>query len=149
ALAAAPTAAAPTLESEARRIFGRPSTKLGPLAGSRENRPWESPIPLSSGCTLPPPDPRDSLPPGMGQVSGIIYREDNGQPLPGARLQILGTPYGTFADGRGQYRLVFDRSLVDGCRTQAVRVSAPGYQSRDVILYLGDRPNSDVSLPRY
>ncbi len=151
---AAPTTTAsnaqPALESEARRIFGRPSSKLGPLAGQRDNRPWETPVELNSrGCTLPPPNPEDSLPPGMAAVAGRIYNERTGDPLAGARLQILGTPYGTFSDGTGRYRLVFDRSLVSQCRSQAVRVSAPGYRGRDVLLYLGNVPNGDVPLSRY
>jgi Carboxypeptidase regulatory-like domain len=143
------TDAAPTLESDARRLFGRPSTKLGPVSGSRDNRPWESPVELSRGCTLPPEENDSTAPPGMAVVAGRIYREDNGQPLPGARLQILGTEYGTFSNGEGYYRLVFDRSLVDRCRTQSVRVSAPGYAGRDVILYVGERASSDVPLRRY
>ncbi len=145
-----PSSASPTLESEAHRIFGRPSTKLGPLAGTRDNRPWESPVELNSrGCSLPPPEPGDSaLPPGMGVVRGKIYNERNGEPLAGARLQILGTQYGAFANERGEYVLYFDRTLVDRCRTQSVRVTAPGYQGRDVLLYIGERPSSDVPLSR-
>jgi hypothetical protein len=85
----------------------------------------------------------------MAVVAGRIYREDNGEPLAGARLQILGTPFGTFSNGRGDYRLMFDRTLVDRCRTQSVRVSAPGYAGRDVILFLGEQSNSDVPLRRY
>lgn len=145
------TTGEPTLEAEARRLFGRPSSRLGPTSGSRDNRPWETAqISPSDGCTLPPEEPGDStLPKGMAAVAGRIYREDNGRPLPGARLQILGTPYGTFANERGEYRLVFDRKLVDRCRTQAVRVSAPGYQGRDVILFVGSTPNGDVPLRRF
>jgi hypothetical protein len=149
AAAPASSEATPTLESDARRLFGRPSSKLGPVSGSRDNRPWESPVELSRGCTLPPEESDSTTPPGMAVVTGRILREDNGEPLPGARLQILGTPYGTFSNGRGEYRLVFDRSLVDRCRTQSVRVSAPGYAGRDVILYVGERLSSDVLLPRY
>jgi hypothetical protein len=85
----------------------------------------------------------------MGVITGRIYNERTGEPLAGARLQILGTPYGAFSDSKGQYRLVFDRSLVDRCRSQAVRVTAPGYQGRDVILYIGERPNGDVPLSRF
>ena len=139
------------LETEAQRIFGRPSSKLGPVSGSRDNRPWESPVEIDSrGCTLPPPSPADSsLPNGMAVLPGVIYDEHTGTPLAGARLQILGTQYGAFANERGEYKLYFDRKLVDRCRSQTVRVSAPGYPSRDVILYLGEVPNGDVPLRRY
>jgi len=151
---AAPSAAAatkaPTLESEAQRLFGRPSSKLGPVSGQRDNRPWETPVELSRGCTLPPEEETDStVPKGMAVVAGRILREGTNEPLAGARLQILGTQYGTFSNGNGEYRLVFDRTLVDRCRTQSVRVTAPGYLARDVILSVGERISSDVWLPRY
>ena len=139
----------PTLESEAQRLFGRPSSKLGPVSGQRDNRPWESPVQLSNGCTLPPEEADSTVPKGMAVVVGKIYREGTNEPLPGARLQILGTQYGTFSNGKGEYRLVFDRTLVDRCRTQSVRVTAPGYAGRDVILYVGERLSSDVPLRRY
>ncbi len=147
--ATANAAAQPTAESEARRIFGRPSALLGPAAGARNNRPWEASRESSNGCTLPPEEADTTLPKGMAMVQGRIFREDNGKPLGGARLQILGTAYGTFSNDMGYYRLLFDRTLVDRCRTQSVRVSAPGYNARDVILFLGERASSDVSLPRY
>lgn len=150
---AAPTPAAPskpTLESEAERIFGRPSSKLGPVAGMRDNRPWESPVDLNSrGCSLPE-EPQDStLPAGMARVMGRIYNERTGEPLANARLQIVGTQYGAFSNERGEYALYFDRHLVDRCRSQSVRVTAPGYEGRDVILYVGATPNGDVPLRRY
>lgn len=145
----APTSNSPTLESEAQRIFGRPSSKLGPVAGQADNRPWESPVELSRGCTLPAEEQDSTVPKGMAVVQGKIFKEGTSEPLAGARLQILGTQYGTFSNGRGEYRLVFDRTLVDRCRTQSVRVTAPGYGKRDVILSLGERISSDVWLPRY
>jgi hypothetical protein len=138
----------PSLESEAKRIFGRPSSKLGPTSGTRDNRPWESPVELSHGCTVPEEQTDSTVPKGMAVVEGRIFKEGTSEPLAGARLQILGTQYGTFSNGRGEYRLVFDRTLVDRCRTQSVRVSAPGYGQRDVILSLGERISSDVWLPR-
>lgn len=141
-------AKAPTMESEAQRLFGRPSSKLGPVSGTRDNRPWESPVELSRGCSIPEEEQDSTVPKGMAVVQGRIYREGTNEPLAGARLQILGTAYGTFSNGRGEYRLVFDRTLVDRCRTQSVRVSAPGYGQRDVILSLGERISSDVWLPR-
>lgn len=144
----APTA----LETEARRIFGRPSSRLGPLAGTRDNRPWESSTESDSrGCEVTEEDePQDpSVPKGMAVIAGRIYREGSTDPLPGARLQILGTPYGAFANDQGFYRLLFDRKLVNRCRTQSVRVTAPGYRGRDVLLYIGDTPNGDVPLSRF
>jgi hypothetical protein len=154
--AAAPNAAATTaavtrtLETEAQRIFGQPSNRPGPIAGVRDVRPWESTMPADSrGCTIPDEEQDTTAPPGMAVIQGRIFREDTGEPLVGARLQILGTPYGAFSNGRGEYRLVFERTLVNRCRTQQVRVSAPGYQGRDVTLMIGQRPNSDVPLRRY
>ncbi|HSB54717.1 MAG TPA: hypothetical protein VLD58_10190 [Gemmatimonadales bacterium] len=137
-----------TLESEAKRLFGRPSSKLGPVSGTRDNRPWESPVELSHGCSVPEEQTDSTVPKGMAVVEGRIFKEGTSEPLAGARLQILGTQYGTFSNGRGEYRLVFDRTLVDRCRTQSVRVSAPGYGQRDVILSIGERISSDVWLPR-
>ncbi len=154
---AAPTPAPPndtratgTQESEARRLFGPGPTRLGPVSGSRDNRPWESALQMPSrGCTLPAESGDSTLPPGMAMVAGKILNQDNGRPLAGARLQILGTGFGTFSDESGDYRLIFDRTLVDLCRTQSVRVTAPGYHSRDVILYVGAPLSSDVPLSRY
>lgn len=146
------TEASPTaMETEARRIFGRPSARLGGLAGTRDNRPWQAAEASDSrGCSLPEEESTDStLPRGMAAIAGRIYHQDTGRPVPGARLQILGTPYGTFANDKGEYRLIFERSLVNRCRTQSVRVSAPGYRGRDVLLYIGDQANGDVPLPRY
>ena len=141
----------PTAESEAKRIFGRPSALLGPSDGSRSSRPWEATQANSNGCKIPEEEQQQdsTLPKGMASVSGRIFREDNGKPLGGARLQIIGTQYGTFSNDAGDYKLVFDRTLVDRCRTQSVRVTAPGYRGRDVLLYLGDRSTSDVPLSRW
>jgi hypothetical protein len=139
-----------TLESEAQRIFGRPSSKLGPLAGTRDNRPWETPVELDSrGCSVPDEAQDSTVAAGMAVIAGRIFNQRTGEPLAGARLQILGTQYGAFTDQAGNYRLYFDRSLVNRCRSQSVRVTAPGYQGRDVILYVGATPNGDVPLSRY
>ncbi|MDH4130526.1 MAG: hypothetical protein OEV95_01820 [Gemmatimonadota bacterium] len=139
------------MRAEAQRLFGRPSARLGPATGTQESRPWESARSSDSrGCTLPPEDSTDmSVPRGMAVIEGRIYHEGTGEPLGGARLQILGTPYGAFSDPRGNYRLVFARELVNRCRTQMVRVSAPGYRGRDVLLYMGEYGNGDVPLSRY
>ncbi len=80
---------------------------------------------------------------------GRIFRQDNGRPLAGAHLQMIGTPYVAFTDGTGEYRFSFDMSLVDNCRTQYVRVSASGYESRLLVLVVGEQVRSeDVRLRR-
>jgi hypothetical protein len=84
-----------------------------------------------------------------GTVEGRIFREDGGRPLAGAHLQMLGTPYTAITDDRGEYRFRFDLSLVDNCRTQYVRVTAAGYESRLLVLVVGQNVRSeDVHLQR-
>jgi hypothetical protein len=81
---------------------------------------------------------------------GRVLEQNGTRPLAGAHLQILGTPYYAFTDAAGEYVLQFDIGLVEHCRVQLVRVSAPGYATRD--LYLGVGPNTrsdDVVLPKY
>jgi len=85
----------------------------------------------------------------LGTVVGKIFRQDNGRPLAGAHLHMIGTPYVTFTDGSGEYRFRFDLSLVDNCRTQYVKVTASGYQSRLLVLVVGPQVRSeDVRLRR-
>ena len=140
-----------TMESEARRIFGLP--RAGPRAGAgpRAIRPMEAYLPdHPERCIPKEPSPRDSA--GgtqFGVVVGKIFRKDDGQPLSGAHLQMLGTPYVTFTDQTGEYRFRFDLALVDNCRTQYVRVTAPGYESRLLVLMVGANVQSeDVRLRR-
>jgi hypothetical protein len=68
--------------------------------------------------------------------------------LAGAFLQILGTPYSTFADDNGRYRLTFDASLVGPCRTQVVRVTARGYRAQNLILAVGSADNTILMTRR-
>lgn len=84
----------------------------------------------------------------FGTVVGKIFRQDNGRPLAGAHLQMLGTPYVAFTDGSGEYRFRFDVSLVGNCRTQYVRVTAAGYESRLLVLLIGPSRSEDVHLRR-
>ena len=101
------------------------------------------------GCMPRQPAPRDSAGPvQLGTVTGRIFRQDNGRPLAGAHLQMIGTAHVAFTDGGGQYRFNFDITLVDNCRTQYVRVSAPGYESRLLVLRLGPNRSEDVLLRR-
>src|SRR6476659_7248017 len=134
-----------TMESEARRIFGRPRLGPRPGAGPRASRPMEAYLPdHPERCVPKQPDASDSTrAPEYGVVVGRIFRQDNGEPLAGAHLQMLGTPFVSFTDGNGEYHFRFDFALVDNCRTQYVRVTAPGYESRLLVLMVGENVRSD------
>jgi hypothetical protein len=143
--------AAPTMESEARRIFGRPRLATRPGAGPRAVRPMESYIPEDAAKCVPTPTaPADSSGPvQFGTVEGRIFRGDNGQPLGGAHLQMIGTPYAAFTEPDGSYKFRFDLALMDNCRTQYVRVTAQGYESRLLVLVVGANVRSeDVALKK-
>jgi hypothetical protein len=101
-------------------------------------------------CIPHPVQPLDSAgAPNIGTVVGRIFRQDSGKPLAGAHLQMLGAPYVAFTDNNGEYRFRFDLSLVDNCRTQYVRVTAPGYETRLLVLVVGENIRSeDVRLRR-
>ncbi|HEU4698510.1 MAG TPA: carboxypeptidase-like regulatory domain-containing protein [Gemmatimonadales bacterium] len=149
----APTTPAPaattgpqgTLESEAKRLFG----------GRRANPNQPGPVAIAglpvyipdegNRCTPRPREP--DAPVELGTVHGRVY-STSGVPLPGAHLQILGTPYVTFADETGAYSLTFDRHLVDDCRSQVVRVTAPGFRAQNLVLSLGPAGVNDVEMAR-
>jgi hypothetical protein len=139
-----------TMESEARRIFGRPRLGPRPGAGPEASRPMEAYLPDNPERCIPHPvAPRDSSTPiQFGTVQGRIFRQNDGRPLAGAHLQMLGTPYVSFTDDQGEYHFRFDLSLVDNCRTQYVRVSAPGYDSRLLVLVVGPNARSEDVLLR-
>ena len=139
-----------TLESEARRIFGRPRLVTRAGAGPQATRPMEAWLPENSERCIPRPAvPSDSSgPTQFGTVVGRIFRQDNGRPLAGAHLQMIGTPYVTFTDESGEYRFRFDLALMDNCRIQYVRVSAAGYESRLLVLMVGPNRSEDVRLRR-
>lgn len=144
-------ARAPTMEEEARRIFGRRGRRG---AGSAEREEWTGPLPgppnALEKCDMPPlPQPGPGEPEPTSTASGRILADDNRTPLPGAHLQVIGQPYSTFSGPSGQYRLTIPRKLVENCRVQYVRVSATGYRSRLLPMSLGQAPVSDdVALSR-
>jgi hypothetical protein len=147
----APRTEAPTMESEALRIFGRRRIATRPGAGPRATRPMESYIPdRPDKCVPAPSAPADSAGAVQyGVVVGKIYRQDGNRPLAGAHLQMLGTPYVAFTDSDGEYQFRFDLSLMDNCRTQYVRVTAKGYESRLLVLLVGQNVRSeDVHLQK-
>jgi hypothetical protein len=136
------------MESEAQRLFGRPKGGGGGATGPVRSQPFESWSDSNERCT-PVPRPAPGAPPQMGTAVGKILRLDNGMPLAGAHLQMIGTPYVAFTDAQGEYRFVFDLALVADCRQQFVRVTAPGFESRMLTLVIGEQTRSeDVGLRR-
>ncbi|HEU4800057.1 MAG TPA: hypothetical protein VFS94_05455 [Gemmatimonadales bacterium] len=140
------------IESEAQRLFGAPRVGSDRMDGPSIERRWATEVTedRENDCR---PRPRRALLPGekptMGHVEGRVYREGTSTPLAGAFLQIIGTSYSTFADDDGWYRLAFDQSLVDECRTQYVQVTKDGFRPRRLILALGARTSNDVRMRRY
>ncbi|MDX2193265.1 MAG: hypothetical protein NW201_07915 [Gemmatimonadales bacterium] len=144
--------AAPTMEEEAQRIFGR-KRSAGAEYGEQQVSVRPFSVPGQGGgteCQPMAPIPRDANGKApMGLAVGRILREDNGLPLAGAHLQMVGTTFTAFTDDDGNYRFYYDISLVENCRTQFVRVTAPGYQSRMLVLIVGEDVRSeDVALRR-
>ena len=140
------------IEAEAQRLFGAPRVGSSRMDGPSVERRWATEVTedRENDCR---PRPRRALLPGetpeMGHVEGRVFREGTSTPLAGALLQIIGTSYHTFADDEGRYRLVFDQSLVDACRTQYVQVTKDGFRPRRLILALGPRSSNDVRMRRY
>ncbi|MEP7326053.1 MAG: hypothetical protein ABI836_08915 [Gemmatimonadota bacterium] len=139
-----------TLEEESQRLFGRPllrqsqenPTQLGIRPGLISNRDEAA----RTTCMPKPRDPNAPL--EMATLIGRVFMDRaHSRPLAGAFLQIIGTEYSTYSDGTGVYRLVFDASLVDECRTQYVRVVANGYRGQNLVLGIGPGVN-DVVLGR-
>ena len=143
-------AAAPTMESEAQRLFGtsrRAQNSRGPIPAES----WASAVTedRENDCRPGAIAPRaPGEPPEMGFVAGKVYREGTHEPLVGAHLQIIGTPYSAFSNDQGEYRLLFDKALIDRCRTQYVQVVARGFAPRRLILGLGPRAQNDIPLAR-
>jgi len=146
--AATATAAAreDPMVSEARRLFGPKSPRGGNVGPVSTGLPVST---MSGGTRCPfSGEEVQSMPrPTDGVIEGIVRMESSGRPIPGAFLQVLGTGFSTFADQTGHYRLRFDPALVDVCRSQLVRVTAPGYRVRTMILSYGQAADNAVDLP--
>lgn len=133
-----------TLEEQSQRLFGRPLLQRPQersQLGIRLGRDADQDRAERTTCTPKPRDPH--APREMAELIGRVYNE-NSRPLAGAFLQIIGTSYSTYSDRSGLYRLVFDASLVDACRTQYVRVVANGYRGRNLVLGVGPGVNDVV-----
>lgn len=133
--------------TEARRLFGPRAPSHG---GNKGPIQAGLPVPLANGgvrCPFSGAEVQAMDRPSEGLIEGIVRAESSGRPIPGALLQVLGTGFSTFADGAGHYRLRFDPALVDACRTQLVRVTAPGYRARTMFLGFGFTSDNAVDLP--
>ena len=132
--------------SEARRLFGPKSPRGGNVGPVSTGLPVST---MSGGTRCPfSGEEVQSMPrPTDGVIEGIVRMESSGRPIAGAFLQVLGTGFSTFADQTGHYRLRFDPALVDVCRSQLVRVTAPGYRARTMILSYGQAADNAVDLP--
>lgn len=140
--------AAELMASEAQRIFGgrsRSTTRPGGPTASPGLEVYVPPQPDACGA-LPPRNRGEPV--ELVTVSGRVYREGTRIPLPGAHLQMIGTPYVTFSSNDGSYELRFDPALVDRCRTQYVRVTAPGFRAQTLVLYLGPAAANDIPMSR-
>jgi len=136
---------APTSAPSSPGTFG--GISLGPRLGMppRDPRPWTASMP-ERGDSCPSVTPDSTAKPGeprMGSATGRVLRTEGGPPLPDAHLQIIGTAFVAWTDQNGEYTLSFDASLLDRCRTQYVRVSAPGYEPRLLVLVIGRNVRSD------
>jgi hypothetical protein len=132
--------------SEARRLFGPKArtgaTMAGPVVAGL-------PVGLNGGgtrCAWSGEEVRRVDGPSTGMIEGVVRTESSGRPIAGAFLQLLGSGSATFADASGRYRLTFDPALVDVCRSQLVRVTAPGFRARTMILGVGFKSDNVIDL---
>jgi hypothetical protein len=137
----------PDIESEAHRIFGphpvtAASEATGPVLRTLIQSGLEGSGSLASNCR---PDSSVNATGGEEAITivGRILRQGTESPLPGAHLQMIGTPYYAFADGDGRYQFRFAASLVANCRTQLVRVEAPGYATQWLSVIVSSTPRSN------
>jgi hypothetical protein len=133
---------------EARRIFGpKDGPAGGPIVGPVQAGHPVALVGGGSHCSWDGDDAGvDAGGPANGVVEGVVRSERGGQPVPGAFLQLLGTGSATFADDAGHYRLRFNPKLVDRCHSQIVRVTAPGYRERTMVLAYGTWSDNVVDM---
>jgi hypothetical protein len=134
--------------SEARRLFGpKIGAAGGPLGGPIQAGRPVAMVGGGSRCAWEATDVASQPDgPANGVVEGVVRTERGGLPVPGAFLQLLGSGSATFSDDAGHYRLTFDPSLVDRCHSQIVRVTAPGYRARTMVLAYGTWSDNVVDM---
>jgi hypothetical protein len=133
---------------EARRLFGpKDGAAGGPLAGPIQAGRPVAMVGGGARCAWDRDDAgAEADGPANGVVEGVVRSETGRKPVPGAFLQLLGTGSATFADDAGRYRLTFDPRLVDRCHSQIVRVTAPGYRARTMVLAYGTWSDNVVDM---
>ncbi len=139
--------AANTLEGDdLESSMGAP--RLGP--SPFDARRWRPSNPTATGQCPEIPDlgQGEDGKPLLATVRGRILTNDRRGPLVGAHLQVVGTTFVTWTTGTGEYELQFDPKSLEKCRTQYVRVTAPGYKTELLVLSIGPRVRSDDVVMR-
>jgi len=122
--------------------------RLGP--SPFDARRWRPSNPTATGQCPEIPDlgKGEDGKPLLAAVRGRILTQDRRGPLVGAHLQVVGTTFVTWTTGSGEYELRFDPKTLEHCRTQYVRVTAPGYKAELLVLSIGPRVRSDDVVMR-
>lgn len=109
---------------------------------------WQRPPTLASATPACTPGPARSAsdPIDWGVVAGRVYQMGTTEPLVGATLQVLGTPYTATSDDHGDYQLRFDTWPLRNCQEEFVRVTLDGFVSQTLNLTIGASTRSDVQL---
>ncbi len=115
-----------------------------------DNRDWRPSFPEAAGRCVEIPDlgKNPDGTPVLATVIGRVLGDDHRTPLAGAHLQIVGTPFSTFSNSDGDYRLEFDPKLLERCRVQYVRVAREGFSGQLLTLSIGERITSDDVVMR-
>ncbi|MEO7332998.1 MAG: hypothetical protein ABIZ71_03555 [Gemmatimonadales bacterium] len=146
-----PADGGPVTETPRRRnpsIAFRGGQVGSPLTRSDPSPAWQR-TPNVAGLTprCKPGPPRSAADPmDWGVVAGRVYRLGTTDPLVGATLQVLGTPFSTISDEQGDYVLRFDAWPLKNCEAQYVRVQLNGFVAQTLVLGIGATTRSDVQL---
>lgn len=122
--------------------------RVGP--SQPDYRDWRPSFPEAAGKCVEIPDlgKNPDGTPVLATVIGRVLADDRRSPLAGAHLQIVGTPFSTFSNANGEYRLEFDPKLLERCRVQYVRVAREGFSGQLLTLSIGERILSDDVVMR-
>ena len=144
-------APAPVAEAPRRRnpsIAFRGGRPGSPLTQAAPSPAWQrSPSVASMTPRCQPGPPLSATDPiEWGVVAGRVFRLGTTDPLIGATLQVLGTPYSTTSNEQGDYVLRFDTWPLKNCEAQYVRVQLDGFVAQTLVLGIGTTGRSNVQL---